>query len=115
METTTYVLGREPEEHERLREQARFFEAATARLLDKVGLGAGDRCLDAGCGPGETMRLMAERVGPTGEVVGVDLDRELGEDAVARLLYAGYERCRFVHADVRDAPDGPFDLVFARL
>jgi SAM-dependent methyltransferase len=112
---TTYVLGREPEEHDRLREQARFFEAASARLFDRVGLGPGARCLDAGCGPGETMRLMAERAGPSGEVIGVDLDRELGERAIARLVYAGFDRCRFVHADVTDAPAGPYDLVFARL
>src|ERR1700687_1609386 len=27
-------------------------------------------CLDLGCGPGEVMRLMAQRVGPTGRIVG---------------------------------------------
>src|SRR4051812_13956142 len=105
----TYVLGREPEEHERLREQAGFWEAASARLLDRIGLGPGDRCLDAGCGPGATMRLMAERVGRFGEVVGVDLDGELGAQV------ADHPQCRFVQGDVRDAPGGPYDLVFARL
>jgi hypothetical protein len=59
----TYVLGRSDEEYERLRAQARVREAATGRLLDQVELAPGARCLDAGCGPGETMRLMASALG----------------------------------------------------
>jgi hypothetical protein len=51
-----YALGRTTGEYERLRGQARVWEAATGRLLDQVGLMTGASCLDAGCGPGETMR-----------------------------------------------------------
>ncbi len=36
-----YALGHTPEEYERLRAQARAWEAATGRLLDQVGLAAG--------------------------------------------------------------------------
>src|SRR5579872_553261 len=73
-----YALGHTPEEYERLRMQARIWQAATGRLLDQIGLAPGARCLDAGCGPGETMRLMAERVGPGGRVLGIDADASLG-------------------------------------
>ena len=52
-EQPDYALGRTPEEYERLRAQARVWEAATGRLLDQVGLAPGASCLDAGCGPGE--------------------------------------------------------------
>lgn len=113
-----YVLGRTPEEYERLRAQARVWEAATGRVLDQVGLGPGARCLDAGCGPGETMRLMAQRVGPEGSVLGVDVDAPLGVQAVAALHAAGHGGCAFERVDVeRDehVPGAPFDLVFARL
>lgn len=112
-----YVMGRTPEEYERLRAQARMFEAGTARLLDRAGVARGARCLDAGCGPGEVMRLLADRAGPDGEVVGVDVDARLGAEAVARLGAAGYRQCRFDALDVEagSAPPGaPFDLVFAR-
>ena len=61
-----YALGHTPEEYDRLRMQARVWEIATGRLLDRVGLTRGTACLDAGCGPGETMRLMAGRTGPAG-------------------------------------------------
>jgi SAM-dependent methyltransferase len=114
----SYALGRTPEEYERLRAQSRVWEAATGRLFDQVGLGPGARCLDAGCGPGETMRMMAQRVGPEGWVVGVDVDAPLGAQALASLHAAGHHQCAFEGADVERADriaGGPFDLVFARL
>jgi SAM-dependent methyltransferase len=113
-----YALGRTPEEYERLRAQSRVWEAATARLFDQVGLGSGARCLDAGCGPGETMRMMAQRVGPEGWVMGVDVDAPLGAQALRMLHASGHHQCAFEHGDVSLAgrlPGGPFDLVFARL
>ncbi|WP_436530979.1 class I SAM-dependent methyltransferase [Actinoplanes sp. HUAS TT8] len=108
METTDYALGRTEEENERVRAQARLWSADTARLLDLVGLGTGDRCLDAGCGPGETMRLMAERVGPSGEVTGIDLDPGISSLAPGRVI---------IHDLTADdpVPGGPYDLVHARL
>ena len=69
-----YVMGRTSEEYERLRRQSELLDSITVTVLDRVGLGFGMQCLDVGCGPGEVMRLMAERVGPTGRVVGIDLD-----------------------------------------
>ncbi|WP_328460881.1 methyltransferase domain-containing protein [Actinoplanes sp. NBC_00393] len=117
--TTTegYVLGRTDAEYERLRAQARVWEQATATLLDRVGLAAGARCLDVGCGPGETMRLMAERAGPGGTVVGMDIDAAVGASAVAMLHAAGHRQCTFVAGDATrdDPPAGGYDLVFARL
>ncbi len=114
----SYALGRTPEEYERLRAQARVWESATGRLLDEVGLGRGASCLDAGCGPGETMRLMAERVGAVGRVRGIDLDDSLGAIAIERLREEGHPQCSFEAHDVTaDAPipGAPFDLVYTRL
>jgi SAM-dependent methyltransferase len=116
--TGDYALGRSPEEYERLRGQARVWESATGRLLDHAGLPVGARCLDAGCGPGETMRLMAQRVGPGGHVAGVDVDEDLGAAAIAMLHGAGHGHCVFHGHDVTDGgplPGAPYDLVFARL
>jgi ubiquinone/menaquinone biosynthesis C-methylase UbiE len=114
----TYALGHTPEEYDRLRAQARMWDAAAGRLFDQVGLGPGAACLDAGCGPGETMRAMAERVGPAGRVVGIDRDASLGALAVAMLHGDGHRQCSFVEHDLSQAaavPGGPFDLVYARL
>jgi 2-polyprenyl-3-methyl-5-hydroxy-6-metoxy-1,4-benzoquinol methylase len=115
---TGYALARAPEEYERLRAQARVWEGATGRVLDAVGLAPGHRCLDVGCGPGETMRLMAERVGPSGYVTGIDVDADLGETAIVMLQAHGHHQCRFRSADITSDDfivDERFDVVYARL
>ena len=115
---TSYALMRTPAEYDRLRAQARLWETATARLLDRIGLAAGARCLDAGCGPGETMRLLAHRVGPNGRVTGLDSDAGLVATTRAMLGDEGHGTCRVLEHDVtagEDLPGGPYDLVFARL
>ncbi len=113
-----YALGRTPEEYERLRAQSRVWEAATGRLLDQVGLAPGASCLDAGCGPGETMRMLAQRVGPAGRVLGIDVDAPLGALAQATLHGAGHRHCHFHAQDLtagEPIPGAPFDVVYARL
>jgi ubiquinone/menaquinone biosynthesis C-methylase UbiE len=116
--TDRYALSRTPQEYERLRTQARVWAGATGRVLDQVGVVPGASCLDAGCGPGETMRLMAQRVGPTGRVLGIDVDVALGATALGVLHAQGHGQCRFVPHDVSTdgpIPGAPFDVVYARL
>jgi trans-aconitate methyltransferase len=113
-----YALGYTPQEYERLRAQARMWEVATGRVLDQVGLLEGASCLDAGCGPGETMGLLAQRVGPEGRVLGVDVDPAIGAMAVEMLNGRGYGHCAFCAHDLTadvPVPGAPFDLVYARL
>jgi SAM-dependent methyltransferase len=87
-------------------------------VLDRVGLSTGMTCLDLGCGPGEVMRLMAERVGPTGRIVGIDVDAKLGREMLSVLKGKGYQQCSFVEGDMESLEQiesDRFDLVFARL
>jgi ubiquinone/menaquinone biosynthesis C-methylase UbiE len=55
-------------------------------LVNAARLSAGERVLDVACGTGVVTRITAERVGPAGRVVGVDLNP--GMIAVARSLPA---------------------------
>ncbi len=113
-----YVLGHSADEYERLRRQAETFKSVTARLFRSIGLQPGWRCLDLGCGPGETMRMMGEIVGPSGEVIGLDRDAEAGRDAVKRLRAIGTSRYRFIEANVENTEEiggELYDLTFARL
>jgi len=115
---SNYVMGTTSEEYERLRRQSKFLEPVTRSVLDRAGLGSGMRCLDVGCGPGEVMRLMAERVGPAGQVVGIDCDARLGREALSVLMNKGYKQCSFIEGNaesLQQIDGGPFDLVFARL
>jgi SAM-dependent methyltransferase len=114
----TYALGHTAREYERLRAQARDWAAATARVLDHISLPADASCLDAGCGPGETTLLLAQRVGPGGRVLGIDVDASIGTRAVEMLHGSGYRHCAFRAHDLaadEPVPGGPFDLAYARL
>lgn len=53
-------------------------------LVDLAAVTAGDRVLDVACGTGVAARAAADRVGPTGSVVGVDINPAMLEVA-ARL------------------------------
>lgn len=80
----------------------------------------GCRVLDLGCGSGRDVYALAQLVGPTGEVVGVDMTDE--QLAVARAHQAhhaevfGYDNVKFLHgyierlADLDLAP-GSFDVI----
>src|SRR5437763_6194436 len=93
-------MGRTSEEYLRLRRQAQFWEPSTKSVLERAGIAPGMRCLDAGCGPGEVMRLMAQYAGPSGMVVGLDVDGNIGAEAIAALNGLVLRRCRFVQGDI---------------
>ncbi|NYJ06410.1 methyltransferase domain-containing protein [Petropleomorpha daqingensis] len=118
MSQQEYSLQRSALEYDRLRAQARTWESAAETVLDRVRPRPGGSALDAGCGPGETMRLLARRVGPHGTVTGIDVDAALGAVAERSLHAEGYPQVRFVAADLsvdEPVPGGPYDVVYARL
>jgi len=55
------------------------------QMVTDLHLQAGERILDLGCGPGLWASMFAEKVGPTGEVIGLDFTPELIGHAVSRL------------------------------
>ena len=113
-----YVHARDDKQYQRLRDQAAMWRPASEAVLDRIGLKPGLSCLDIGCGPGAVMRLMADRVGSSGHVTGIDVDGRLGRLAVGELRNEGGCQFEFVEADALklDAVSGaPFDLSFCRL
>jgi ubiquinone/menaquinone biosynthesis C-methylase UbiE len=115
--TDVHVMGRASEEYQRLREQAQGWEAATRAILDDAGLREGMNCLDVGCGPGEVMRLMGERVGKKGKVVGMDIDGKIGCEALEVLKGLGTSNFEFIEANVEQLQDPAkerYDIVYAR-
>jgi ubiquinone/menaquinone biosynthesis C-methylase UbiE len=61
-----------------------IFGPWTPLLVDAARLAAGERVLDVACGTGVVARIAAQRVGPAGYVIGLDLNP--GMIAVARSL-----------------------------
>jgi ubiquinone/menaquinone biosynthesis C-methylase UbiE len=113
-----YVHARDANEYQRLRDQASMWQRATEEVLDRVGLKPGMNCLDVGSGPGSVMRLMGNRVGPQGRVTGIEIDRQLGAQALADLRAQGGAQFEVIGANVLEldtVPGAPFDLTFCRL
>lgn len=112
-----YVIARTEGEYERLKIQAKVWEPLTERVLKAAGLGPGMATLDAGCGPGEVMRLMGRMVGPEGQVTGVDIDPDVGAYGVSRLREEEGRDFTFHAGNLLDGgpvPGAPFDLVYCR-
>jgi SAM-dependent methyltransferase len=76
--------------------------------LAVLGLKPGERVLDIGSGTGEQARLLAEAVGETGEVIGLDPNDGMRTEAARRA-----PRARFVAGTAYDLPfpDGSLDAV----
>jgi ubiquinone/menaquinone biosynthesis C-methylase UbiE len=75
----------------------------------------GARVLDVGCGFGDSTLRLAQRVGPSGEAVGVDCAANFIHAAEAEAATSGIANARFRVADVQvDALGGPYDYAFAR-
>jgi ubiquinone/menaquinone biosynthesis C-methylase UbiE len=103
------------EELERLQLQARCLESLTRRLIRESGIGPGMRVLDLGAGPGDVAFLVAEAVGPSGSVVGVDREERSVQLARRRAAESGYGNVIFVVAGDDALPgDAPFDAAIGR-
>jgi SAM-dependent methyltransferase len=71
-EADNYLLGRADAEVARLTRQIVTLSSDSEAQLDRIGIQRGENVVDLGCGPGGALHLLAERVGPTGSVLGID-------------------------------------------
>jgi ubiquinone/menaquinone biosynthesis C-methylase UbiE len=111
-----YALGRRATEHQRLLEQAAFLRPITERLFRAADIGPGMRVLDVGSGVGDVAFLAAELVGPTGAVVGVDLDGVALTKARERAELLKLANVQFVEGDFRQIGlSGTFDAAVGRV
>jgi ubiquinone/menaquinone biosynthesis C-methylase UbiE len=113
--TATGLLGDTPERSygDKLERYSRFLEPELREIIAGLNIREGDRVLDAGCGSGLVASWLAERVGRSGSVVGVDLAH--GHIELARKLNARPELpLRFEQGDVMNLSfeAASFDLVW---
>jgi SAM-dependent methyltransferase len=90
----------------------RMIEPLNGLLLARAAPCVGERVLDIGCGGGVTSAAFAQAVGPTGQVLGVDVSAVILE--VARRRYAGVPGLAFEIGDAATMALAGFDLIVSR-
>jgi trans-aconitate methyltransferase len=111
-----YALGRSPREYARLALQAELLNPITRRVFEDAGITAGMRVLDLGSGAGDVCLLLADMVGPTGEVIGLDVDAGAVAHARRRAAEAGVTNIIFEQSDMSHyVPPAPLDALVGRL
>jgi SAM-dependent methyltransferase len=108
---STYAFeNARPVQVERLRVLETLLDEGTFRLLERVGVRPGWRCLEVGAGGGSVAAWLCDRTAPEGSVLATDLDTTVLQE----LQHPNLEVR--VHDVLTDAlPEGEFDLVHARL
>lgn len=92
-----------------------FFAGKVNALITTIAnlsdAASGDRILDIASGPGKLARVLADRVAPAGEVIGVDAAREMVDYATAQSR--AFPNCRFEFGVAQSLtfPDASFDVV----
>ncbi len=90
---------------------------ATEAMLGMAGIGPGSRVLDVAAGAGDQTLAIAERVGPTGQVLATDLSPAILALARDNTARAGYVNVQTLLADGEDLGVEPagFDAAVCRL
>src|SRR5262245_46304569 len=112
-----YLLGYRTAEQERLERQADELAPDSEALFDRIGVAAGWRAAELGCGPRGCLGLLSRRVGATGRVVGVERSGEQVERARRFAREAELANVEVLEGDARATglPGKSFDLATARL
>lgn len=110
-----YALGYSDGEHKRLMRQAALIAPITKRFFHEAGIGPGQRVLDLGSGLGDVSMILANLVGSSGEVVGIERDAASVAKAKLRVAEAGLYNVSFLETDVKNVPSGKsFDAAVGR-
>jgi ubiquinone/menaquinone biosynthesis C-methylase UbiE len=111
----SYVLGRSEAETRRLVIQNQIYGPSTRRFFQAAGIGAGMKVLDVGSGAGDVALLLADLVGPRGQVVGVEMNATIVDSARARVDAAGWSNVTWMVGDAQQLALGKdFDAVVGR-
>jgi len=90
-----------------------FWDRYGRGTVERLAISAGATVLDVGCGSGASAIPAAQKVGPDGHVIGVDLAEKLLGMARAKAVAQGLRNVEFRVGDMEALgfPDGAFDAV----
>lgn len=79
------------------------FGSLRARAIEKLYLRPGDYVIDVGCGTGLSFGLIEERIGPAGQLVGIELSPDMLAVARDRVERRGWSNVTLVEGSVETA------------
>jgi ubiquinone/menaquinone biosynthesis C-methylase UbiE len=90
-----------------------YFWPLGRRLVERVAISPGAQVLDVACGRGAILFPAAESVGPTGQVIGIDLSGPMAEQTNLEIQRRGLLNAQALHMDAEnlEVPDESFDYV----
>jgi SAM-dependent methyltransferase len=93
-----------------------IYSPAGRRVLVNAGLKEGMKVADFGCGVGVVTRMLAQMVGASGSVTGIDVNGDQLEEARELCSVAGLSNTSFLEASACETglPRESFDLVYCR-
>jgi ubiquinone/menaquinone biosynthesis C-methylase UbiE len=107
----SYQIDERNPERQQLLNQ--LLEAPTRAVLARLPAMPGARCLDLGCGQGNTTRLLADALQPA-DCVGIEYDARLVDYAASHPDNPLNVRFQQGDATTLPFPDASFDVVFCR-
>ena len=116
-----YLFEQTAVDHTRLQLVSGWLDQLTSETCVRAGLRPGGRAIDVGCGPIGTLALLADLVGPSGTVVGIEASPQATAAARTRLLSLGLTGVHVLDADINMVDPGallqwgPYDLAVCRL
>jgi protein-L-isoaspartate(D-aspartate) O-methyltransferase len=84
-----------------------------ATMLEQLDVRPGQRVLEIGAGTGYNAALLAQLVGPSGQVVTIDIDEDIVDEALAHLAAAGVDGVEVICGDggLGHPPEAPYDRI----
>lgn len=91
----------------------RYWQYLSTRTIDRLALRPGDRVLDVPCGTGHSLIAAADRVGPSGRVVGLDYAEQMVAIAREKVQASGLQHVELGVGDMTaiEPPDALYDAV----
>ena len=110
-----YPIGETDSQSRRLITQAQLYNPFTRAFFQAAGISSGMKVLELGSGTGDVSLVLADLVGPSGRVVGVELIPAAVETARSRIAATGWRNVECLAGAIESVElEQEFDAVVGR-